>query len=222
MAVVTARPYQRRRRGPIVVVVAVLAAIAVGTWSVVLLNSPSAGGSTSCPTPASGTPGEVLAYDALDSTQPVAPGAVRVKVLNGGGQRGQATLVAAQLGDNGFAEAEPPATDTFFPDGDMACTGQLRFGPAGEAAAGTAALVLPCLELVRDGRQDDSVDVVLGTGFGDLNPSKAARDVLEQLGSPSGGSDGSANADPSAADQAPPPTPAIDAAALAEARSHCS
>jgi hypothetical protein len=172
------RPYQRRRRGPVLVVVAVLAVVA-----------------------------------------PVPPATVRVKALNAGGQRGQANLVAAQLGDLGFAEAAPPDNDPFFPDGDMECIGQLRFGPAGEAAASTVALVLPCAELVRDARADDTVDVSVGTAFGDLNPIRAVRDALDQLSAPSGGSDGSANADPQNVDAAPTTPPAVDPQVLEEARS---
>lgn len=182
MSVVRNRPYQRRRRGPVIAVVTVLAVLAVATWATVLLGAGGADGSRTCPAVAQGpAPGASLAPDALDTTAPTAPGAVRVTVLNAGGQRGQANLVAAQLGDLGFAEAAPPSNDPFYPDGDMECVGQVRFGPAGETAAGTVALVLPCAELVRDTRADDSVDVSVGTAFGDLNPPGPVRDVLEAL-----------------------------------------
>ena len=69
----------------------------------------------------------------------------------------------------------------------MECIGQLRFGPAGEGAASTLALVLPCAEMVRDDRPDDTVDVAVGTAFGDVNPVRAARDALDQLSGPSAG-----------------------------------
>jgi hypothetical protein len=145
---------------------------------------------------------------------------VRVHVLNAGGQRGQANLVAAQLADLGFGEAAPPDNDPFYPQENMECFGQVRFGPAGEAAASTVALVVPCAELVRDGRPDDSVDVAVGTAFGDLNPGRAQRDALDELAAPGGGSDGSANADPQAAnDPTAPARAAVDPALLEEARS---
>jgi LytR cell envelope-related transcriptional attenuator len=213
------RPYRRRRTGPWIAVVAVLAVAAVTTWTVVLTAAGEAAGTAACPAPLAGPPpGESLAQDALSTAAPAAPGAVRVKVLNAGGQRGQANLVAAQLGDLGFAEEAPPDNDPFYPEGDMECVGQLRFGPTGEGAAATLALVLPCTELVRDERGDDTVDVAVGTGFRDVNPPRAVRDALDELSAGGGGTDGSANADPDTTD-APRPAPAVDPAVLEEARS---
>jgi hypothetical protein len=210
------RPYQRRRRAPVAIVVSVLAVAAIATWSVVFVNASRPSGVESCPV---STPpaGEVLADDALDGVAPVPPGSVPVRVLNAGGQRGEASLVAAQLGDLGFSAAAEPGNDPLFPEGDMECYGQLRFGPAGEAAASTLTLVLPCAELVRDGRQDATVEVSIGTAFGDFNPGRAARDALDQLSDPGGGSDGSANADPNAAAAAPAP-PTVDPELVAAAR----
>lgn len=206
------RTYQRRRRGPVVSVVAVLAVAAVATWTTVLLNASGPAGLATCPAPVSGPPpGESLTSDALDAVAPVPPGTAQVRVLNAGGQRGQANLVAAQLGDLGFTEAAPPDNDPFFPDGDMECTGQIRFGPAGEGAASTVALVLPCAELVRDGRTDGTVDVAVGTAFGDLSPPRPVLDVLDQLSAPAGGTDG-------AGDTGPTPPPTVDPAVLTKAR----
>jgi hypothetical protein len=217
MATQRIRPYQRRRQGPMLAMVAVLAAAAIATWTTVLVNASGPAGAASCPT-ATPSPGEVLASDALDGVTPIPPAAARVRVLNASGQRGQANLVAAQLGDLGFGEAAAPDNDPFYPDKSMECFGQLRFGPAGEAAASTVALVLPCAELVRDARADDTVDVAVGSAFGDLNPPREARDTLDQLAEPGGGTDGSANADPNAADAAAPAPPLVDPALLEEAR----
>jgi hypothetical protein len=129
--------------------------------------------------------------------------------------------VAAQLGDLGFGEAAPPANDPFYPDENLECTAQLRFGSAGEAAASTLALVLPCAEMVRDGRTESTVDVAVGTAFGDINPGTEAQDVLDQVAvAPTGGTDGSANADPNADPNAAdaPPAPQVDPTLLEEAR----
>ena len=213
------RPYRRRRRGPVVVLVALLAAAAAATWIMVLVNNSGSAGTASCPVPVAGPPpGESVPSDALAAVAPAPPASVRVRVLNAGGQRGQANLVAAQLGDLGFAEAAPPDNDPYFPNGDMECVGQVRFGTVGEPAAGTVALVLPCAELVRDSRQDDTVDVSVGTAFGDINPARPIRDVLDQLAAPAGGTDGAGNADPNAPDPAPAAAPAVDPSVLAEAR----
>jgi hypothetical protein len=197
-------------------VVAVLAIAAAATWTTVLVNASGPVGAASCPQ-ATPPPGEVLDSDALADVPPVPPDTVRTRVLNAGGQRLQANLVAAQLGDLGFGEAATPDNDPFYPGENLECFGQLRFGPAGEGAASTVALVLPCAELVRDGRADSTVDVAVGTGFGDLNPGRAARDALDELAEPGGGTDGAANADPNAAGAATP-LPVVDPELLEEAR----
>ena len=182
------RPYQRRRRGPVVTLAVVLAVAAVATWTTVLVTTGPGGGDVACPRPTTGPPpGKVSRPRRARHVAPVPASTVKVRVLNAGGQRGQANLVAAQFGDFGFAQAAPPENDTLFPDGNMACTGQIRFGPAGESAASTVALVVPCAELVRDGRADARVDVAVGTGFGDVNPSRAVREVLDQLATPATG-----------------------------------
>lgn len=212
------RPYQRRRRGPVLVVVAVLAVAVAVTWTTVLIKTGATTGVAACPRPAAGpVPGEVLSSGALAGVPPVPPSAVKVRVLNAGGQRGQANLVAAQLGDFGFAQAAPPTNDPLYPDGDMVCTGQLRFGPAGAGAASTVALLVPCAELVRDARGDDTVDVAVGTAFGDVNPGRAVRDALDQLGASGSGTTGSGNADPAAGNPPQPATPVVDPGTLAAA-----
>jgi len=213
------RPYQRRRRGPVLLVVAVLAVAVAVTWTTVLIKTGAATGVAACPPPAAGpVPGAVVPSSALANVAPVPPAAVKVRVLNASGQRGQANLVAAQLGDFGFAQAAPPTNDPLYPDGDMVCTGQLRFGQAGLGAASTVALLVPCAELVRDGRADDTVDVAVGTAFGDVNPGRAVRDALDQLGASGSGTTGSGNADPAAGNNQQPAAPVVDAGTLAAAR----
>lgn len=216
MTAARTRPYQRRRQGPVLVVVSVLAVVAIATWSVVFVSAGGAASASSCPVPDPAA-GEVLSSDALEEVPPALPSTVQVQVLNAGGQRGQASLVAAQLGDLGFS-VKGTDNDPLFPNEDMKCYGQLRFGPAGEAAAGTLTLVMPCAELVRDGRPDAGVDLSVGTGFGDFNPGRAARDAIDQLTDPGGGTDGAANADPNAAAAAPAPT-TVDPELVEEARS---
>jgi hypothetical protein len=179
-----------------------LAVVVVVTWSVVLGNSTSGPAGLSCPAPAATPAGApelpgASATTALDQVAPASPGAVRIRVLNGGGQRGQANLVASQLGELGFTEAADPVNDPYYPTGNLICRGNIRFGAAGSAGARTVSLVLPCLALVQDTRTDDSVDVAIGSSFGEVNPSKAARDALDQLGGPAGQTDsGSPSVDP--------------------------
>ncbi|MEU6698358.1 envelope integrity protein Cei [Pseudonocardia sp. NPDC046786] len=179
------RPYERRRSRPIILTAAALAVLAVATWTVVLGTASDGPSSTDCPAPAAGAlPGTELDRSELAGVSPAAPRDVRFQVLNAGGQRGQANLVSAQLKDLEFGEATAPGNDPAFPDGDLGCIGQMRFGADGEPAAATLALALPCVELIRDDRPGAVVDVVVGTAFTDVAPGRAARDVLDQLSSP--------------------------------------
>jgi hypothetical protein len=57
----------------------------------------------------------------------------------------------------------------------------LRFGEAGKADAAAAWLVAPCVELHRDNRQDDSVDLVIGSDFTSLANSDDIAAVLVGL-----------------------------------------
>ncbi|MBW0106552.1 envelope integrity protein Cei [Pseudonocardia sp. KRD291] len=183
----SSRPYQRRRTRPIVATGAVLLVLAAATWVVVLATSSTGPADTSCTPPASGAvPGTVIDRAELHTAAPAAPSDVRFQVLNAGGQRGQANLVSAQLGDLEFGESSSPTNDPQYPDGDMDCLGQLRFGPAGQSAAETLALVVPCVELIRDDRTGAGVDVVIGAAFSDVAPGRAARDVLDELSAPAG------------------------------------
>ena len=80
----------------------------------------------------------------------------------------------------------------------MVCIGQLRFGPAGQGAASTVALVVPCTELVRDERGDDTVDVAVGTAFRDVNPRGRSATRSTSSAAAGSGTTAPANADPAA------------------------
>jgi hypothetical protein len=89
--------------------------------------------------------------------------------------------VSTALGDLGFQKGADPASDPLYPKGDMNCQGQLRFGANGEDAARTLSLLMPCTQLVRDNRQDASVDVAVGTKFSQIQPNSDTKTVLQQL-----------------------------------------
>jgi LytR cell envelope-related transcriptional attenuator len=178
------RAYQRRNPRPMLAVCGLLLAIVVLTWSVVFGNTTKGPSGSVCPVPSAAgwNSGAVQPPDALGQVAPAPPSIVRIQVLNGSSQRGQANLVASQLGELGFTEAGDPMNDPFYPAGNLSCRGEVRYGPNGMAAARTVRLVLPCVALVRDTRTDDTVDIAVGTLFGEVNPSKAARTALQQLG----------------------------------------
>lgn len=172
--------YRRRNLVPATVLVVVLAVASIVTWTVVFTNS-TAGSVTACnasPVAGAGTP---QSADALDDQQAAAPGDVRVKVLNGAGQRGQAQLAAAELGELGMPEAAPPDNDAFYPAQDLSCVGQIRYGPEGASAARTLSLVVPCAELVSDGRTGAEVDLALGDDFRDIAPPQDVTEALRAL-----------------------------------------
>lgn len=196
-------PYRRRRTRPIVATATVLAVLAAATWIVVAVTASGGPADLTCAPPAKGpVPGTVIDRAELHKATPAAPRDVRFQVLNAGGQRGEANLVSAQLGDLQFGEASSPNNDPQYPDGDLGCLGQLRFGPAGQPAAETLALVMPCVELVRDERTKPDVDVVIGAAFTDISPGRAARDVLDELSAPAGANGRPAAVDPGTLEQA--------------------
>jgi hypothetical protein len=167
--------------------VLVLAVASLLTWIVVFVNS-TATSVTSCNAPASGG-GTVQSRTALDSTQAAVPANTSVRVLNGAGQRGSAQLAAVELGELGMPEAGQPDNDPLYPGQDLSCVGQIRYGPDGASAARTLSLVVPCAELVEDGRQGADVDLALGSDFRDITPSQGATEALKALtrGSSTGG-----------------------------------
>lgn len=186
-----------RHYRPAAALVVVLAVAGIVAWTVVFVNSTS-GSVTSCnPSPVPGA-GSALARTALDGQAAAAPGDVRVTVLNGAGQRGQAQLAAVELGEVGIGEAAPPDNDPRYPAQDLGCVGQIRFGPQGQAAARTLSVVVPCAELVRDDRTDGTVDLALGSDFRDITPSQPVTETLRGLSRQTAGDQAGATADPAA------------------------
>lgn len=201
MAAVSSSPYRRRsrryrRRRPVpgLALLALLGAVAVVVWTGVL--GPAASEETACPPPSSTAPpysGDTLPRTALDTVAPAQPQLASIRVLNGNGMRGEASIVSEGLTGLGFVTAGDPTNDPLHPDFGLSCHGQIRFGAQGESAARTMSLVVPCAQLVRDDRTDDVVELSLGTEFTGLRPSAEARSALRgltQLGEPDPPSDG--------------------------------
>lgn len=105
-----------------------------------------------------------------------------MRTLNGSTQRGLAVRIGFEMAQYGIAQTGVPGNDPRYPTGDMRCFGQIRFGPNGSGAARTLSLLVPCAQLVRDNRQDTSVDLALGDYFADLAPSSDGVEALAQLG----------------------------------------
>ncbi len=174
------RPRRYRARKPMraVLLAVVLSTVAGLVWAGVLQPDSTEGG---CQTAAAVTPGQRLPFDGLDGVPPAPPQQVRVQVLNASGTRGEAAVVGGGLSELGFAPSDTAADDPLHPAFDLRCHGEIRFGAAGQAAARTLSLALPCADLVRDARPDSMVDLALGTKFTALRPNAAARQALRDL-----------------------------------------
>jgi hypothetical protein len=194
--------YRRRKPIPAIVIVIVLGIAAIVVWTKVIARSsdvdaavacpPAASQSSTAPTPAAKkaaptttqkakTPADnPLPYDALDKIAPLPAGDVKIQVLNASTQRGAALQASNQLQQDGFQVASP-GNDPLYPAQNMQCRGQIRFGPNGESAARTISLLVPCTQLVRDNRQDATIDLAIGSDFTGVTPNPQAQQAMHQL-----------------------------------------
>lgn len=187
------RPFRRRNRLPALITAGVLVLVLIVVWIVtgtrttdtdtaIVCNRPAAGATAADGTPAAPL-GRAVDRSVVTQAAPAALWQTQVRVFNANGQGGQAAQVAAQFSEIGLlpAEGEHVANDPVYVRQDLQCQGQIRFGEAGTGAANTVSLLLPCAELIRDDRDDATVDVALGTLFNDLSPNADAEAVLKSL-----------------------------------------
>lgn len=185
--------YRRRKPIPAIIIVALLGVVAVVVWTKVIAKASDVDAAVACPpssvstattaakkAKATARPGTALPYDALDKIAPKPASAVRVRVYNASTARGAALQASNQLAQDGLQVAAP-ANDPLYPKQDMKCTGQIRFGANGESAARTVSLLVPCTQLVRDNRQDASVDLAIGSDFTTVAPNNEAQQAMQQL-----------------------------------------
>lgn len=189
------RSYRRRRYAPAIIVTVVLVIVGVVVWVVALSDTQASSAPTDCnqPTPATSTPGEtpaatlaapvrldaVARADMLE-VSPAPLSTFQVRVLNASGERGVARSVADDLSGQGFNPApdNPYGDDTVYPNRDLHCVAQIRFGPAGRAGAAAVWLAFPCAQLVNDNRRGTTVDVALGEYY---KSSELSQDTLAAL-----------------------------------------
>ncbi|MFI6998158.1 envelope integrity protein Cei [Nocardia sp. NPDC050175] len=192
------RPFLRRRPQPWLIMLGIVTLICTIVWVKALTTTEHDTSAMACNSPSPATEpgaqpaaalGQRVGASRLQDVEPAPLAASKVRVLNANNQRGQAAHVAAQFGDLGFASA--PGTqygnDSVYVNGDLECTGQIRFGVNGRPAAASVQLVVPCAELIEDQRADETVDMVLGSLFRDIRPSNDAEEVLRSLKNPAPG-----------------------------------
>lgn len=183
----SAPTYRRRTRWPVLTIIAVLLVGGVIVWMQAL--RPAAAEQTGCnapgATPTSSSAGETTATGAttatgkstasvvttlgtftnpqtLAGTRPADPGTVPLRVFNASTATGEAKTVTDELRAAGFAAIGQQDNDPLYPDANLRCYGEIRYGYAGLAEARTTLIVAPCAQLVLDGRLDNSVDLALG------------------------------------------------------------
>ncbi|WP_040791138.1 envelope integrity protein Cei [Nocardia paucivorans] len=190
------RPFIRRRMRPWLILIAVLALVCALVWIKALTTADDGYAPMSCNSPSPATDpdaqpqpelGQRVGTNRLQDVEPAPLAETKVRVLNANNQRGQAAHVAAQLGDLGFGSVpgDPYGNDPIYANGDLECTGQIRYGVNGRPAAAAVQLAVPCAELIEDKREDTSVDLVLGSLFGgDVRPNNDAAEVLRSLKNP--------------------------------------
>ncbi|MDL9936389.1 envelope integrity protein Cei [Gordonia sp. ABSL1-1] len=194
------QPYRRRRHLPAIIAMVVLALVGVVVWSVALSDDTTEAAPTDCnqPTPAtasSTTAGPNTPPATPAATQTVAPRAemlevipaalstFQIRVLNASNERGAARSVSDDLTRQGFTPAadNPYGDDPIYPNHDLNCVAQIRFGAAGKSGAAALWVAFPCAELVTDNRRDTSVDVALGTYYKGPDWSQDSKAALEAL-----------------------------------------
>ncbi|GED98134.1 hypothetical protein nbrc107697_21730 [Gordonia crocea] len=189
------RPFRRRVPTPAIIATAILAALGAVVWTVALTggadsrvpvdcNQPSA--ASAVPAAPNAAPAPKLTAMNRDDLVDVAPAALAtfgVRVLNASNHRGKAQAIADELINQGFTPVQDNAIgdDPVYPNRDLNCVGQIRFGEAGKASAAALSLAVPCAQLVTDGRAGTDVDLVLGEYFTGTEQSADAQAALEAL-----------------------------------------
>ncbi len=180
-------PFRRRNIYPGVITVAVLAVVTAMVWMIALTRPEDVQDVAVCnppPAPADGgeppSLGEQVSRTDMAEVMPAKLAETKINVLNASGQGGQAGDISGALRDLGFAQPTA-ANDPIYAGARLTCQGQIRFGSNGRAAAAALWLVAPCTELFQDGREDDSVDLAIGTEFGALTHSDDIDAVLAGL-----------------------------------------
>ncbi|MCK0440485.1 envelope integrity protein Cei [Gordonia alkaliphila] len=178
------RPFPRRNYTPAIVIATVLALVGIGAWSFAFIGDEEESRPTACnlPTSAEGPELKVVNRSDMLSVAPAALSTFTVTVLNSAAAHGEARSVADGLAAQGYAPGTPAyGDDTLYPERDLSCVAQIRFGTGGQTAAAAVWLALPCAQLVNDGRAGTDVDVALGEYYTATQPTQDMQAALESL-----------------------------------------
>jgi len=169
----------RRRQSPVVAVILVVVGMVIlfgagyGLSRIIQGASSDAGGSEASPTATASSsttgpePEPCVTVTVTPGAGLPSPAQVTTNVYNATDRAGLAASTAEELQLRGFvigAIDNDPLSKT------ITGVAELRHGPSGESAAKLLAFYLPGAELVDDGRQDATVDTVLGAAYTSVAP----------------------------------------------------
>jgi hypothetical protein len=180
------RPFRRRNTRPAIYALAIFVVATAVLWTIALTRPTDVHEIATCNPPPAPTDAEQptlgtqFSRTAMASVTPARLTETKIRVLNASNRVGQAADVAGALRDLGFAQPIA-ANDPVYGNTRLECSGQIRFGTAGQATAAAVWLVAPCTELFRDDRTDDSVDLAIGTDFTTLTHSDDIEAALAGL-----------------------------------------
>ncbi|GGC59820.1 envelope integrity protein Cei [Hoyosella rhizosphaerae] len=184
------KPYKRRRPIPAVLLISALLVFASVVWIQAFSIEKAPVSAIECPDPPPGDVafGERFSRVELAKVPPAPLRLTQVRVFNANGEVGQASAVAAQISELGYESAADvqAGNDPIYTDQNLQCHGQIRFGPEGRAAASALWLAAPCVELIEDDRQDNVVDLALGTYFRNISPTPEGESAIQLLRSTTG------------------------------------
>lgn len=185
------RPFSRRRLRPALLTFGLLLILAVVAWSVALTGTEADETVTDCNQPTRSTEADAPAPLRLDivrddemlGVDPAPLSTFQVRVLNASTLRGQARSVSDDLSRQGFNPVADTAyaDDPVYPNQDLDCVAQIRYGAGAERAAAALWLAIPCAQLVRDERAEPVVDVAIGEQWISREQSQDAQAALEVL-----------------------------------------
>ena len=151
---------RKQRRTAITLLLTLLLLFAAFWWAWSYIREDGTAGANGTPT-AGSTAGQCGDND---------PREVTVNVYNASNRRGLAGAVADELRSRGFTigdVANDPLGQNF------AAPSQVRYGEPGRTQAAMLRGLVEDEQVIRDERTDNSLDLVLGQNFGDLNPAPA-------------------------------------------------
>ena len=185
------RPFRRRKYLPGILLLVALTVVTMTVWVVALNRPPDVREAAVCNAPPAPTDpnapapslGEQVTRSEMIDVIPAKLADTKIRVLNASGQGGQAAEVAGALRDQGFAEPTA-ANDTVYANARLECQGQIRFGPAGRAAAAAVWIFVSSVgsaACVASGRRLASTASMSSLWVNSLNSVPMARSTVASL-----------------------------------------